>query len=81
MALAFEGTLPEPGDMRPVELFGRPLALVRGDDRVLRVFHNTCPYDGCSAAVRPAPRSSSPPDGLLGPPASAKVTSTVPSTT
>ena len=49
MALAFEGTLPEPGDMRPVELFGQPLALVRGDDRVLRAFHNVCPYDGCLA--------------------------------
>ena len=49
MALAFEGTLPEPGDMRPVELFDQPLALVRGDDGVLRVFHNICPYDGCLA--------------------------------
>ena len=49
MALAFEGTLPEPGDMRPLELFGQPLALVRGDDRVLRAFHNVCPYDGCLA--------------------------------
>ena len=49
MALAFEWTLPEPGDMRPVELFGQPLALVRGDDRVLRAFHNVCPYDGCLA--------------------------------
>ena len=49
MALAFEGTLPEPGDMRPLELFGQPLALIRGDDRVLRAFHNVCPYDGCLA--------------------------------
>ena len=49
MALAFEGTLPEPGDMRPIELFGRPIALVRGDDGTLRAFHNMCPYDGCLA--------------------------------
>ena len=49
MALAFEGTLPEPGDMRPIELFGQPLALVRGDDGTLRAFHNVCPYDGCLA--------------------------------
>ena len=49
MALAFEGTLPSPGDMRPIELFGRPLALVRGDDGTLRAFHNICPYDGCLA--------------------------------
>ena len=49
MALAFEGTLPEPGDVRPIELFGQPLALVRGDDGTLRAFHNICPYDGCLA--------------------------------
>ena len=49
MALAFEGTLPAPGDMRPIELFGQPLALVRGDDGTLRAFHNVCPYDGCLA--------------------------------
>ena len=49
MALAFEGTLPSPGDMRPIELFGQPLALVRGDDGTLRAFHNICPYDGCLA--------------------------------
>ena len=47
MALAFEATLPSPGDMRPIELFGRALVLVRGDDGELRVFHNICPYDGC----------------------------------
>lgn len=47
MALCFEATLPHPGDRRPVELFGRPLVLVRGEDRQLRVFHNLCPYDGC----------------------------------
>jgi len=49
MALAFERTLPEPGDMRPIELFGQPIALVRGDDGTLRAFHNMCPYDGCLA--------------------------------
>ena len=26
MALCFEATLPNPGDMRPIELFGQPLA-------------------------------------------------------
>ena len=49
MALAFEATLPEPGDMRAIELFGFPVALVRGDDGLLRAFHNICPYDGCLA--------------------------------
>ena len=49
MAVAFEATLPEPGDMRPVDLLGQPVALVRGDDGTLRAFHNICPYDGCLA--------------------------------
>ena len=49
MALCFEATLPNPGDMRPIELFGQPLVLVRGDDGTLRAFHNICPYDGCLA--------------------------------
>ena len=57
MALGFETTLPEPGDMRPVELFGMALVVIRGDDRVLRVFHNVCPYDGCMA-VRYAQRGA-----------------------
>ena len=49
MAVGFEATLPAPGDMRPIELLGQPLVLVRGDDGVLRAFHNICPYDGCLA--------------------------------
>ena len=53
MGLAFESTLPDSGDMRPIELFGMPLVLVRGDDARLRVFHNICPYDGCLAVIEP----------------------------
>ena len=51
VALCFEVTLPNPGDMRPIELFGRPLVVIRGDDGVLRAFHNVCPYDGCLAVL------------------------------
>ena len=51
IAVGFEATLPAPGDMRPVELLGQPLVLVRGDDGVLRAFHNICPYDGCLAVL------------------------------
>ena len=51
VGVCFEVTLPNPGDMRPVELFGRPLVLIRGDDGVLRAFHNVCPYDGCLAVL------------------------------
>ena len=53
MALCFENTLSQPGDMRPLELFGMPLLIVRGDDATLRVFHNVCPYDGCLAVRAP----------------------------
>jgi choline monooxygenase len=51
MGLAFEITVPDAGDMRPVELFGMPLAIIRGDDDRVRVFHNVCPYDGCPAVL------------------------------
>lgn len=51
MALCFAETLPNPGDMKPMELFGMPLAVIRGDDGVIRVFHNICPYDGCLAVL------------------------------
>ena len=57
MAVGFEATLPAPGDMRPIELLGQPLVLVRGDDGVLRAFHNICPYDGC-LAVRSEQRAA-----------------------
>lgn len=53
MALAFEVTVPRIGDMRPVELFGMPLVIVRGDDNRVRVLHNVCPYDGCLAVLEP----------------------------
>lgn len=54
MALCFAATLPEPGDMKPMELFEQPLAVVRGDDGAIRVFHNVCPYDGCLAVLEAA---------------------------
>jgi phenylpropionate dioxygenase-like ring-hydroxylating dioxygenase large terminal subunit len=53
-AVMFESVLPNPGDATPFELFGMPLAAVRGADARLRVFHNICPYDGCIAVRSPA---------------------------
>ena len=53
-ALLFESALPASGDVRPVDLFGVPLVVVRGDDARLRVFHNICPYDGCLAVLEEA---------------------------
>jgi choline monooxygenase len=53
MALCHEKILAQPGDMRPFELAGLPVAAVRGDDGRVRVFHNICPYDGCPAVLAP----------------------------
>ena len=46
-AVMFDCALPDPGDAHTFDLFGMPLVALRGDDGVLRVFHNICPYDGC----------------------------------
>lgn len=48
-AVLFDCALSDIGDAMPFELFGMPLVALRGTDRVLRVFHNICPYDGCLA--------------------------------
>ena len=34
------------GDMLPTEIAGQPIVLVRGDDSVIRAFHNVCPHRG-----------------------------------
>ena len=39
-------TVPEPGDVRPVQLLGVPLVMVRGADGEVRVFHNVCSHRG-----------------------------------
>jgi choline monooxygenase len=43
--------VPEPGDMKPVEVAGQPLILVRGNDREVRVLHNVCPHRGARALI------------------------------
>lgn len=50
-ALCFTEQLPECGSLLPLELLGMPLLVVRGEDAVLRVFHNIVPYDGCLAVM------------------------------
>ncbi|MDA0219914.1 MAG: aromatic ring-hydroxylating dioxygenase subunit alpha [Proteobacteria bacterium] len=40
------GDLAKPGDVRPVEVAGRPLLLVRGREGDIRAFHNVCPHRG-----------------------------------
>lgn len=41
-----ESEVPHPGDYRSRNVAGRPLILVRGDDRVIRVLMNTCTHRG-----------------------------------
>lgn len=38
--------VPNPGDIKMVEVAGQPLILVRGKDGEVRVFHNVCPHRG-----------------------------------
>ena len=46
--------LPEVGDVRPVEVAGQPLLLIRGADGEIRVFHNVCPHRGAKLLDEPA---------------------------
>jgi len=51
---AVASELPEVGDVRPVEVAGQPLLLIRGADRQIRVFHNVCPHRGAKLIDEPA---------------------------
>jgi len=44
--VGFDGDLPNPGDILPVELAGVPIVLVHGRDGVIRAFHNVCRHRG-----------------------------------
>lgn len=57
MAVAYAHTVPDPGDARPIEIFGMPLLILRGEDRRVRLFHNICPYDGCPVALEPVAKA------------------------
>ena len=43
---AFAHQFVNPGDMVPVEVAGQPLVLVKGEDQVIRAFHNVCRHRG-----------------------------------
>jgi len=51
MGVLFACELPDPGDVKPFDLFDMPLVAMRGRDGHLRVFHNIVPYDGCMAVM------------------------------
>ncbi|SLN76730.1 aromatic ring-hydroxylating oxygenase subunit alpha [Oceanibacterium hippocampi] len=46
VAAGFGADISRPGDIRPVELWGLPMLLVRGRDGEIRVFHNVCSHRG-----------------------------------
>ena len=52
VAVGFGGSLLQPGDAAPVEIFGMPLLLMRGDDGAIRVFHNVGAHDGCPVVLK-----------------------------
>jgi glycine betaine catabolism A len=54
-----------PGSFRTVEVGDQSLLVVRGEDRVVRVFHNTCRHRG--AALCRTPAGSFPPAGIVCP--------------
>ena len=45
--------VPMPGDVRPVDLLGLPLLVLRDQDGELRVFHNVCSHRGMRLVDRP----------------------------
>ena len=47
-------SVPDRGDVEPVEVAGRSLFLARGADDVVRVFHNVCPHRGAHLVVEHA---------------------------
>ncbi len=52
-ALAMADQVEGEGDLLPIDFCGVPLLMVRGDDAVVRVFHNVVPYDACLAVIDP----------------------------
>ncbi len=53
VALDFIQFVPNIGDVRPVEVAGIPLMILRDHQGNVRVFHNIVPYDGCLAVIEP----------------------------
>lgn len=44
--IGFAKDIPQEGDAKPVELFGRPMLMVRGKDDSINVFDNVCRHRG-----------------------------------
>ena len=50
---AFSHQFEKKGDMRPVEVAGRPVVLVKGKDGKIRAFHNVCRHRGAKLVDEP----------------------------
>ena len=46
-------SIPNPGDVKPYNLLGIPLILIRGKDLKIRVFHNVCSHRGFKLLDKP----------------------------
>ena len=46
-------SIPNPGDVKPYNLLGIPLILVRDKDMKIRVFHNVCSHRGFKLLNKP----------------------------
>ncbi len=51
--VGFGKDVPEPGDLRPVDLMGLPLILLRDHEGEIRVFHNVCSHRGLELVTEP----------------------------
>jgi choline monooxygenase len=51
VAVGFAGSLPHVGDVAPLDIFGIPLLIMRGDDGAIRVFHYIGAHDGCPVVL------------------------------
>jgi len=51
VAIGLAPSLPNPGDVHPLWIFGYPIMMVRDGAGHLRVFHNICAHDGCPVVM------------------------------
>ena len=53
-----EAELAEPGAMKPLEVGGAPIVLVRGSDGQIRAFHNVCRHRGAKLVTQPCRKAT-----------------------
>lgn len=53
-----EAELAEPGAMKPIQIGGAPIVIVRGDDSEVRGFHNVCRHRGARLVGEPCRKPS-----------------------